>query len=370
MNNSHTQPTPISEIIGPRAEQIERYPFDYQNGLVSAQSPKGAVDVKENLVGEVVFLSNLDYDDHKIEWVWEGFLAKGYITLISAWPKTGKTTLLAHFLEAQDRGDDSFLQHELKSTRTLVLSEESHGLWVARREGFNFSGERVLLNAGPMARRLGNATWEQYLIQLVEVCKQHSVELVVFDTLASFWPVTEENSSGNVGLSLRPLRHLTNAGLSVLLVHHERKSGGEYGAEARGSNAITAYVDILVNLKRPKNGSAHTRVITTMSRLADAPENLTIELVDDEYIVKEGLSPQFESNFSSVLEHIPVFPESISQKELQAKLKNTGESPSGPTLHRWLKKASEKKMVVLQKVANTRGNPSFWSRPAQTEEVT
>lgn len=357
--------SPIGEAVENRVTDIQRHPYDYKNGDISRHNSKRGDEMKETqeIIGNLVFLSDLSYEENKVEWVWEGFLAKGCLTLLSAWPKTGKTTLLAHFLEAQDHKAESFLKHDLKSTKTLVMSEEIANIWVTRRETFGFSGESVLLSKNPLAHRLSNKEWESYLSDLVAECKKHSVELVVFDTLSSFWPITDENSAPNVVEALKPLRLLTQNNLAVLLVHHERKSGGEHGAESRGSGAIAAFVDILVNLKRPpKGGSPNTRVISTISRFDDNPERLVIELNDGEYVIKEGLPQQFSDNVTKVLEGIPVSPQSVSQVELLAHINNSGLEISNSTLWRWLKKAENKGLVISQELTETRGKPRQWSR--------
>lgn len=310
-------------------------------------------------------LSELNFEENHTKWVWEGFLAKCCITLMSAWPKTGKTTLLTHFLKAQDQMNSSFLGFDLKSTKTLVISEEHPNIWYARREAFVFSGKRVLITKNVLTHRLTNNEWQNYLQQIAGYCQENSIEVVVFDTLSSFWPVAEENSAASVMEALKPLRHLTENDLAVLLVHHERKSGGENGVEARGSGAIAAFVDILVNLKRPPSGgSPHTRIISTNSRFAETPEKLFIELHDGEYIVREGLPEKFVDFIAKGLESIPFVPASISQAELATQLTNSGYELSPATLWRHLNKAKGKGLVCILGKAPTRGNPTLWARTA------
>lgn len=54
----------------------------------------------------------------------------------------------------------------------------------------------------------------------------------------------------------RRLRGIAAGGRAVLLVRHDRKSGGDIGDSGRGSNALTGAVDIVLNLARMESPQA------------------------------------------------------------------------------------------------------------------
>jgi hypothetical protein len=65
----------------------------------------------------------------------------------------------------------------------------------------------------------------------------------------------------------------TGAGLAVLLVHHQRKGGGQDGDAVRGSGAIFAAVDMLIEVERPTGDgtpATHRQLVAT-GRWQNAP---------------------------------------------------------------------------------------------------
>jgi hypothetical protein len=89
------------------------------------------------------------------------FPARDAVTLFSALPKCGKTTLLAHLLAALPKGE-AFCGRALAPGRAVVISEEPAGVWAARRDeiGIPAAAVRVLArNALPRAWRTGASSW-------------------------------------------------------------------------------------------------------------------------------------------------------------------------------------------------------------------
>jgi len=147
------------------------------------------------------------------------------------------------------------------------------------------------LDFGPVTRFFcrpfsGKPTHEEWLglIQhLLELRASSGLDLVVIDTLSTFFPPGVENNSDALQRTLRPLDQLTGAGLAVLLMHHPRKGTLLPGQAARGSGALTSYADILLEMnfyKRKKRGDRRRR-ISSWSRHSETPEELILKLNDD-----------------------------------------------------------------------------------------
>src|SRR5438874_13276038 len=66
-----------------------------------------------------------------VDWLWDGYLARGNLTLLTSLWKAGKTTLLAGLLRQLATGGD-FLGRACVPARALVVSEESRELWAER----------------------------------------------------------------------------------------------------------------------------------------------------------------------------------------------------------------------------------------------
>lgn len=102
----------------------------------------------------------------------------------------------------------------------------------------------------------------------------------------------------------------------VLLIHHARKSEGSYGDEIRGSGALFATVDVALILKRHE--IATQRKLIGISRYADTPAELILELRDSGYVAlgdPADLNKQARlERVRAALGHEPELPAAIFQR--------------------------------------------------------
>ena len=106
------------------------------------------------------------------------------------------------------------------------------------------------------------------------------------NTLADLWPVRDENSATEMTAAMKPLRALAD-GRSVLAVHHLRKSDGAEGTGSRGSGALAGFVDVIAELRRPKQsqgGGETRRVLSAVGRAPGIPSEWVIELKDGAFV--------------------------------------------------------------------------------------
>lgn len=218
------------------------------------------------------------------DWIWRGYLPRAGTVLLSALWKAGKTTLLTHLLRAL-AADGEFLGQPVKAARVLYVSEEGERHWVRRRDAMSI-GDHCGFYLQPFKGRPSLADWVGFVADLCADVEKHKFDLVVFDTLAKLWPVREENDAGVVDEALVHLWELTKRGAGVLLIHHLRKSGGQEYTASRGSGALSAFPDLLIELTRfdPKAKSCGKRVLSARGRYDETPtEDVVIELVDGVY---------------------------------------------------------------------------------------
>lgn len=233
--------------------------------------------------------SELSAPERADDWIWEGYLPRGAVTLLSALWKVGKTTLLSHLLKACGKGGE-FLGKPLKASRVLYVSEEGERHWVRRRDGLDL-GDNVGFYLQPFPTRPKFEGWTAFVGQLKQDVETHGFDLVVFDTLAKLWPVQEENDAGAVDSALMPLWDICRANAGILLIHHLRKSGGGEYTGSRGSGALSAFPDILVELTRfdAADAKSKKRVLRAKGRYEETPDELVIELVNGQYIATPDL---------------------------------------------------------------------------------
>ncbi len=293
-------------------------------------------------------LSDLSQDVNPVEWIWDGYLAKGHQTLLSALWKAGKTTLITNFLKCLQDERELAGQNTHKSN-VLIISEESDSIWARRREE-NEITLPVWILSRPIRQKLGYKEWIALLEQMAKFCKEHDIDLFIIDTLSGFWPVDNENDAAKVSEALLPLNYLLEQNIAILLVHHFRKSGGDEGTASRGSGQLGAAVDIMVEFSRLNSSDPNgtQRVLRSYSRFEETPKEVVIDYVDGGYETKGTRAEVTKlEKLELVLNALEDYPDGVTASELYEKwnISEYNDRPSKRTLQRHLSD-----LVILNKV--------------------
>ncbi len=296
VNETRFDPPLADAEVRTVARSVARYEPDPFSGVtfkVPAVDPAPSMVAVDATGRKFKWFSELAAKDKAEEWIWEGYLPKGAIAMLSALWKAGKTTLMSHILTAL-ASSDKFLGQTVRASKVLYVSEEGEQHWVRRRDKLNI-GDHVGIYLQPFGVKPTPADWRAFITQLANDVKTHGFDLVIFDTLAKLWPVLEENDAGAVDAALMPLWDITKAGAGVLLIHHLRKSGGGEYTGSRGSGALSAFADILIELTRfdAADSKSAKRVLKAKGRYDETPDEIVIELVEDRYRRIDGdLTPE------------------------------------------------------------------------------
>jgi hypothetical protein len=191
-------------------------------------------------------------------WCWRGFLAGGWVTLLTGDAFAGKSTLTAGLLTALARGVP-FLGYETARTTAVWVSEEDdHGL-AAKAQRFGLIGEQGTILG---RRQLAGVGMERLVEQAAKYARDHGHGLLVVDSFAGLARLQgeEENHAGAVTEKLRLLQDAAALGLAVLLTHHTPKGG----KGPRGSGAFRAAADIAIEYTRERKSNRFS--LTTESR--------------------------------------------------------------------------------------------------------
>jgi hypothetical protein len=222
--------------------------------------------------------------DEGVEWIVPGFVAKGAITELGAKVKAGKTTLVTKLVRAAADGLN-FLDKLTLKTPTVYLTEQPIVSFRQTMERAGLIGRddfHVLMHSDTRG-----VPWPEIAGHAVRECKRAGAKLLVVDTLPQFAGLKgdSENNSGDALAAMEPLLQAAAEGIGIILVRHERKSGGDVGDSGRGSSAFAGAVDIVLSLRRAEGNSKKTlRVLQALSRFSETPAELLVELTDGGYI--------------------------------------------------------------------------------------
>lgn len=274
-----------------------------------------------------VCASELSADAGSVDFLWEGCLARGHLTLLSALMKSGKSTLLGHLLRALQAGDP-FLGLPTRWCSTLIVSEESPAIWHRRREALGLS-DQLSVMCRPMLAKPSFADWVEFVAHVANQAAHRGCDLVVFDTVSAVAPWKNENDAAEVMGTITPLTRLTRAGLAVLLVHHIGKAGGTQGRAARGSTALAGAADVLLELRRfrPNSPWDRRRVLTGLGRFDEVPTEVVMELAVDgrEYLVTgDGQDDPVRDLIAEIRDVLPASRPGLTAEEVHGQLRQPG----------------------------------------------
>jgi RecA-family ATPase len=206
-------------------------------------------------------------------WVWQGYLAPGAVTVLTAGYKIGKSTLLTLLLDTLREGGTLAGEPVLKG-RVLVGSEEPKRAWLPRFKKFDLEGHSQI-DIRPFPISPSEAEWCDYVDSYLDT----PADLCVFDSLVHFSPAGAEYTSDGVRRTLAPLRRLTEAGRSVAITHQPAKGrGGDFNF--RGFGSIEGDPEVLMELKLPKDAGPddRRRILHVRSRLDYVPPRRMLRL--------------------------------------------------------------------------------------------
>ena len=225
----------------------------------------------------------LDGEPDAAPWILAGLVARGSIAELSAKVKVGKSTFAAGVVKAVVDGDAFLGRTPTVQGPVLWLSEERATTIKAliQRVGIRNAHDVHILEH----HTLRGADWPA----IVELVRAKAAEvgavLVIVDTL-SVWGGfrdDQENNTGNAMQVMLPLAQVAADGPAVMVLRHDRKSGGSIGDSARGASAISGMVEIILRLSRDDKGHANRRVLEALGRFDDIVPSETIEWSDGQY---------------------------------------------------------------------------------------
>jgi hypothetical protein len=277
-----------------------------------------------------------------VEWLWSGYLAAGHTTLLTSPWKAGKTTLTSLLLQRLLNGGELAGQ-AVRPGKAVVVSEESRLQWRRRVEHLDL-GPHICWLCRPFRGRPTPEGWQALIDYVDDLRQRHGLALLVIDPWAAFLPGLVENDAGLMLSVLQPLQQLTTAGLAVLLLHHPRKKGGADGQWARGSGALSGFVDVVIEMRYFSAASAddRRRVMLAYSRFEETPRRRVIELnaAGTEY---QSLGDLEEEAFGRAWEVLQAVLQGAQKKltrpEIIATWPATEPAPIDMTLYRWLERA-------------------------------
>lgn len=301
------------------------------------------------------------------DWLWHGMLAPRQITLLTAMWKTGKTTFIAGLLAKLKTGGD-YCGLNVRPGRALVVSEEEEKLWMGRAQKLDLSHVRFLCK--PFKGRPTVEEWEALLTHIEAMHQLEPLDLVIIDTLSSFTPYRGENSPANALAFLASLGRLTELGISVLLKHHPRKTETAVGSNARGTGALAASIDIIVEMYRvgQYGDGDRRRIVFGLSRHEETPTRMIVELsASHEYVLaSEPIGDLFTGGWPVLRVVLEDATHKLTRKEILKQWPDDFPKPDPKSVWQWLDRAVQEGSVLCDGLGR-RAHPFRYWLPGMEE---
>ena len=187
--------------------------------------------------------------ESKLDWLVDGMIAQGSITMICAESGTGKTWF-GYYLAGCVANNVSVLGQAVLGCKVLYLDGENP-LYVAKQRlkdlGIQDSPNLKLWGGWNMSPPPGPSD-----PLVIDFAREHR-GLIIYDSLIEFHSGSEQSSTETRSF-MRHFRHLANLGASVIFLHHSGKA--DTSKQYRGSSDIKAAVDTAYALVRTSQGVA------------------------------------------------------------------------------------------------------------------
>jgi AAA domain len=274
------------------------------------------------------------------DWLWDGYLAAGSITLLTSRWKSGKTTLISLLLARMGSGGE-LAGAAVRPGRAIIVSEESQAMWMRRYQRLNI-GPQALLLSRPFDHRPTHDDW----LALIDKLAAQPVQVTIIDPLAGLMPTSSENNAASMLDSLSPLAKLTAAGQAVLLLHHPRKDD----ESPRGSGALQSFVDILLRLDEPRFARMGNRQrwLRGSGRFVETPAERLIELTPDglDYrLVDDVGAAEFAAGWELLQQALAEIDGPVTRQEILGSWPRELRRPSAHTIWNWLERAVSRGLV-------------------------
>lgn len=211
----------------------------------------------------------LDEPDEEQPWLVDGLLPEAGLSMLTARPKAGKSTLARTLALAIARGDPFLDRQAVKGTVLYLALEDKRGELKRQFRAMGAANEQIHIYCATAPA--------DGVEKLTNAVMQVRPALVIIDPIIRLSRMVDSNDYAQVSRALEPFIALARqSGAHVCLVHHSGR-GDRNGVDApMGSTAFAASVDTILVMKR----TDRMRTLSSEQRYGDNLEELVLSMDD------------------------------------------------------------------------------------------
>lgn len=234
-------------------------------------------------------LLDLEEGGHGQEWLIQDVFIEQGIHFLSA-PAAGAKSWIALYLSQCVAGGAEWFGREVKQGSVLYVDEEMGQQKTGHRvKKLGFGRGLPFYYLGKQGVKINDRADLRYICEL---CRAHEVKLVVLDTLTGVRPGLMENEASHVSQLREYFNAIVATGATLLVLHHDRKSGQGEGVEVAhyrmaGSRDLGAMADMVYSVD--KKGQYYTLSVSK-NRLLPDEDTLTVDFALEDNEDKSGVT--------------------------------------------------------------------------------
>ena len=252
--------------------------------------------------------------DAETDWLVEGLLPADGISLLVAPPKAGKSTLARCLAVAVAGSQGWWLGRATKTGTVLHLALEERRSTVREHyRSLNAPENNIYAFVGMAPEQTDRLRLLRGTVRAIRPA------LVIIDSLFRYAQIRDGNDYAATVAGLGPFIDLARSeSTHVLLVHHARKGGGEYGAESLGSTGLSASVDTFMSLSRNES----TRILYALGRDGVEVEKTVLHMDERGWVTAAGTKHAADAGdvMREILDFIGESPEPVSGPKVREKV--------------------------------------------------
>ena len=282
-----------------------------------------------------------------IAWHLPPLIPVGAFVVLYGSPKAGKTTIAMHMAAAL-----ACAQPFLDGTANLALNV----LWIDLEQPRRVTQARVREVHANNA--VGNFDIYQgappSLSEVFATIDRLKPDVVFVDSLSRWLRLESENDNAELTRTLGPiLTGFQARDITLVVIHHDRKSEGTGGRNLRGASSLLAMCDVAIEVKVEGDGNSTRRRLSMVSR-HEGQRTMMVRLTTDRGFVDEGpAAPRYDAEILVACAGGPRTGEDIAAL-VDASLK---------TLKPFLDSLVQRGKLALQG-AGRRGDPFMYAIPS------
>jgi archaellum biogenesis ATPase FlaH len=210
-------------------------------------SPNGHVDVTTTALEKLDIHRILAAPPPQHDWVWDGYIERGTLTVLHGDGGTGKSILAGHLARAITTGG-TCLGRPTQQGNVLIIDAENPIDEIARRmHALDYASTPPdAITYYRASEAILGQTGHVDIDRLTRLTDIHEPSVVILDSQRGLWS-GEEKDAIEIRPLYRTLQHLAeHAACSMIVIHHDRRIGGY-----SGSSDIHNSADTRLHLERP-----------------------------------------------------------------------------------------------------------------------